>query len=260
MLPKRRLTFHNHNAAGQFSSRGAIGRIAIRVKDTTQKAENEEALRSEIQALRKEVKGLARLHDVGWRLRQAESLREGLAEVLSATIDLLGADMGDVRLLDDVGRFDIAVQRGFERDFARFFRDACSEDETAFAKSFRSGEPVTVEDIELDTAFAPGRSVARAAGYRAFVSAPLIGRHGTLLGIVSTHFRSPHQPSNADMQRLELYRRRAADFIERFRSDEALRETNAKLAAEKKSTAKFYEAGLKVLQAQTLSEALDILI
>jgi hypothetical protein len=60
---------------------------------------------------------------------------------------------------------------------------------------------------------------------------------------VDTHFRSPCRPSNMDVQRLELYRRRGGDFIERFKADEVLRESNAKFAAEKKTTAEFYEAG-----------------
>ena len=221
---------------------------------------SEEALRREIHALRKEVNDLARLHDAGWRLRQAESLREGLAEILSATIDLLGADMGDVQLLDDNGKLHTAAQLGLQRDFAGFFAGAWIQGETACARAFRSGAPVAVEDVELDPAYAPYRTAACSAGFRAVVSAPLVGRHGTLLGLLSAHFRSPHRPCDANMQRLELYRRRAADFIERFQSDQALRETNAKLAAEKKATAKFYEAGLKVLQAESLSEALDILI
>jgi len=193
-------------------------------------------------------------------LRQAESLREGLGEVLSATIDLLGADMGDVQLLNENGRLNVAVQLGFERDFLEYSRVVDVEDQTAFARTLRSGKPTVVEDIELDTAFAPYCSAARGSGFRAVVSAPLIGRYGTLLGIVSTYFRSPHRPSDTDMQRLDLYQRRAADFIERFKSDEALRDSNAKLAAEKKATAKFYEAGLRVLQAQSVSEALDIMI
>jgi PAS domain S-box-containing protein len=234
-----------------------LGRIAISVKDRTGRAEREDALREEIRALRKEVKDLARLHDAGWRLRQAESLREGLAEVLSATIDLLDADMGDVHVADDKGRLHIAAQFGFERHSVDFFRDLSIEDETACARAFRSGEPITVEDIELDATFASYRSAARVAGYRAFVSAPLIGRHGTLLGIVSTHFRSPHRPTDTDLKRLELYRRRAADFIEHIRSDEALRESSASLAAEAKAMSGFYRAGLRSWEAVSIHEGLN---
>ena len=69
-------------------------------------------------------------------------------------------------------------------------------------------------------------SIARAAGFRAVLSAPLIGRDGTPLGMLSTHFRSVHRPSEQDLRRLDLYARQAADFIERCRTDEALREAD----------------------------------
>lgn len=227
---------------------------------TLKAEEREEALRREIQALREEVADLSRLNDRGWRWRQADSLSEGLAEVLAATIDLLGADMGGVQLVDDDAALRIVAQRGFKRDLAELFPEVRIDEETACARAFRSGKPVIVEDTELDGAFAPYRDAARDAGFRAVVSVPLIGRHGITIGILSTHFLSPHRPGDADMRRLGLYADRAAAFIERIKSDAALRDTNARLIAEKIATAKFYEGGLQVLRAQSLSEALDIMI
>ena len=56
-------------------------------------SEGEQSLRRQIQALHKKVRDLARLHDAACRLRQAESLREGLAEMISGSIDQLSADM-----------------------------------------------------------------------------------------------------------------------------------------------------------------------
>jgi signal transduction histidine kinase/CheY-like chemotaxis protein len=90
----------------------------------------------------------------------------------------------------------------------------------------RTGERITIEDVEHDPPFAPFRPIARAAGFRAVVSTPLITRDGTPLGMLSTHFRSVHHPSEQDLRRLDLYARQASDFIERCRIDEALREAD----------------------------------
>ena len=68
--------------------------------------------------------------------------------------------------------------------------------------------------------------MARAAGFRAVQSTPLIGRDGAPLGMLSTHFRSVHRPTEQELRRLDLYVRQAADFIERCRSDEALRQAD----------------------------------
>jgi signal transduction histidine kinase/CheY-like chemotaxis protein len=82
---------------------------------------------------------------------------------------------------------------------------------------------MVIEDVEADAPYTPLRPIARAAGYRAVQSTPLIGREGAPLGMLSTHFRSPHRPGEQDLRRLDLYVRQAADFIERCRTDEALR-------------------------------------
>lgn len=55
-------------------------------------------------------------------------------------------------------------------------------------------------------------------------SASIVGRDGALLGVIATSWRRSHQPSDQDLRRLALYLRQAADFIERCRSEEALRD------------------------------------
>src|SRR5260370_7418475 len=43
--------------------------------------------------------------------------------------------------------------------------------------------------------------------------------------MLSTHFRDVHRPTTHELDLLDLYARQAAAFIERHRSDEALRES-----------------------------------
>ncbi|MGZ8384198.1 MAG: PAS domain-containing sensor histidine kinase, partial [Nitrospira sp.] len=66
-------------------------------------------------------------------------------------------------------------------------------------------------------------------GYRAVQSTPLIARDGRPLGMLSTHWRSPHRSSELDLHRLELYLRQAADFIERCNADRVMRESEDRL-------------------------------
>ena len=173
-----------------------------------------------------EADALAKLTELSSRLWTMQSLREGLEEILAATIGLLGAHMGNVQILDaGRGVLTLAAQRGFEQDFLDFFREVSTEDDSACGRALRSGERIVIEDVEADAAYTPMRPVARAAGYRAVQSTPLIGRNGVRLGMLSTHFETPHRPTELELRGLDLYARQAADYIERCQTDQALRDS-----------------------------------
>jgi signal transduction histidine kinase/ActR/RegA family two-component response regulator len=63
----------------------------------------------------------------------------------------------------------------------------------------------------------------RAGGVRAAQSTPLLSRSGKLVGMISTHWKRPHQPSERDIRLLDVIARQAADLIERNIAAEALR-------------------------------------
>jgi PAS domain S-box-containing protein len=198
---------------------------SVKQHELVEQAQKAEAAAHESEVrLADEVNALARLNEASSRLWRKQGLREGLDEVLDATIKLLGADMGNIQIFDADRRvLVIAAQRGFQQDFLDFFREVSAEDDTACGRALRSGKRSVIEDVEADAPYAPLRSVARAAGYRAVQSTPLIGRDGTPLGMLSTHFRSVHRPGEQDLRRLDLYVRQAGDLIERARSEAALR-------------------------------------
>jgi PAS domain S-box-containing protein len=209
---------------------GEIGGIIIFINDVTSRVEAEQAARESNAKLAAETKALARLDEASSRLWQTEDLREGLAEMLAATIELLGADKGNVQLWDAERKvLLIAAQRGFEQDFLEFFREVSAADDSACGRALRTGKTVVIEDVERDEPFVPFLPIARAAGFRAVVSAPVLSRGGVRRGVLSAHFSSPHRPSDTDLRRLDLYRRRAAAFIERYSSGQALRDSEERL-------------------------------
>ena len=109
--------------------------------------------------------------------------------------------------------------------FWMFSRKFPPEEDSACGRALRSRERIIIEDVEADEGYAPYRTVASAAGYRAIQSTLLISRDGTPLGTIALHFRNVHRPSPEDLERLDLYARQAAGFIERCRTEETLRES-----------------------------------
>jgi PAS domain S-box-containing protein len=203
-----------HRAEKEFA--GYIGSCF----DITERKEHQTRLTAETHAL-------ARLNDLSARLWRMRSLREGLDEMLAAAIELLGADMGNVQLFDaDHGVLRIAAQRGLGPEFLAAFREVSAEHGAACGRALRARVRIVIEDVEADPQFAPLRDVVRRAGFRAVQSTPLIGRDGSPLGMLSTHFRSVHRPEEQDLRRLDLYLRQATDFIERCRTEEAMRDVD----------------------------------
>jgi PAS domain S-box-containing protein len=191
--------------------------------DITEQRDAAEALRESETQLASEAFALRRLNEASSRLWRAKCLREGLDEMLSAAIELLEADKGDIKLLDASQRvLTIVAQRGFDQQFLDFFSQVSEDNNSACGRALRLGERIIIEDVEAEENYAPFRSVAAAAGYRAVQCTPLIGRDGTPLGMIATHFRNVHRPTARELHRLDLYTRQAADFIERCNSDEIL--------------------------------------
>jgi PAS domain S-box-containing protein len=87
---------------------------------------------------------------------------------------------------------------------------------------------VVVADIETCEFIAgtPDLDEYRRSNIRAVQSTPLVSRSGQLLGMISTHWREPHQPTERALWLLDVLARQAADLIERSKAEAALRESN----------------------------------
>ena len=162
-------------------------------------------------ALAADLAAMRRLHEFSTRLLQAPELTVLLDDVLGAIIDIQDADFGNVRLYNaETGDLEIAAQRGFDQEFLDHFRSMKIDPGGAYSRALERGERVVVEDVLTDPAFAPYHSIATSAGFRAVQSTPVFGRRGDPLGMISTHFRQPHRPSDRELRFTDLYARFAA--------------------------------------------------
>lgn len=147
------------------------------------------------------------------RRLKAEATFEGAIEVaLDDVIALHGAEYGNFQL--PIGE-DLAIvaQRGHPVAFLRAFRRVRSNYGCACGRALRYRAPVVIHDVEVDREYAPYRDLAKTAGYRAVQTTPLFTEDGALLGLISTHFANPHDPTPIEMETLREYSVIAAEYL-----------------------------------------------
>ena len=123
-----------------------------------------------------------------------------------------------------------AAQRGFPAWWVEFWQ-AVHPGQGACGTALERGERVIVEDVEKSPIFVgtPALEVQGKVGVRAVQSTPLRSRTGTLLGVLSTHWKTAGRPDDRSLQALDLLGRHAADLIEHVRVAEALRSANTQV-------------------------------
>jgi len=113
--------------------------------------------RRHIEAEREALKGrltvqledMRRLHQLGSKLMELSGITEMLEEFLDATVELQGADFGNVQIYDPKsGALHIVAQRGFSPDFLEHFSVVNADDPSVCGRALRSRARVVVEDIE----------------------------------------------------------------------------------------------------------------
>jgi len=102
----------------------------------------------------------------------------------------------------------LVTQARFGPEFLEYFAVVDGDSQSVCGRAAKRCAQTVVADVRSDPGFAPHREIAAAAGFRAVQSTPLTDYAGSLIGVVSTHFRHPHRPSDRDLRLMELY----ADF------------------------------------------------
>lgn len=191
-----------------------VSLVGDQIGQFAERRRSEEELLALKNTLAVDLSTVTHLHELSTRLLATSTLRPLLEEVLNATIELQGADFGNVQLYNQqTGELEIVAQRGFDQEFLDYFSSVVDNGDSACSRAMKRRERVIVEDVEADPDYESLRQIAAAAGYRAVQSTPLFDRNGELLGMLSTHFRRPHRPSERELRLTDLYAGQAAEII-----------------------------------------------
>jgi PAS domain S-box-containing protein len=197
-------------------------------RDITKSKQAAAALRQSQQRLAREVAGAKTLQSISTRLI-SESTPESLyVQILGAAIEIMASDAASLQMLaPDHASLRLLAWTNFHPDSAAFWQRVEVGAGSTCSKALSDNERVIVADIEACD-FMTGsqdQQEYRRSGIRAVQSTPLRSRSGRPLGMLSTHWRTPHTTTEEDFTFFDVLARQAADLIERTLAEEALRES-----------------------------------
>ena len=143
-------------------------------------------------------------------------LPSALSEVLARAMEMAGADMGNVQILDSqTSTLHIAAQSGFSKQFLEFFDKVQHNLASCCGAALSLGQRVVVDDVASDPIFLGTRSreTVLGEGIRAVQSIPLKTLSGRIVGVLSTHFRVA-KPSRQKLFKVtDIFAQEVAELI-----------------------------------------------
>jgi PAS domain S-box-containing protein len=173
------------------------------------------------------VDDILRLQRISTSLIQEGDLDSLYEQLLDAVVNVMSADMGSIqKFYSEQNELRLLKWRGFHPKSADFWQRVGLDSATSCGMALSAERRIVIPDVEACNFMAAtdDLDVSRWSGIRAVQSTPLVSRAGRLLGMISTHWREPHQPAERELRLLDVLARQAADLIERCEVEAALRE------------------------------------
>lgn len=178
------------------------------------------------------------LHAISVALIGENDRFELYGKIVEAAVAITGSQFGTMQLLcpaDDPsghgGELQLLAHRGLPPEAVGFWEWVSPRAYSSCTLALKFGQRALVTDFEAwaDISGTPDLDAFRQAGIRSAQTTPLLSRGGKLLGMISTHWTTPHEPSERDLRLLDIVARQAADLLERTIAEEALRALNETL-------------------------------
>jgi PAS domain S-box-containing protein len=194
-----------------------------------ERAESEEVLHQSEARLAMELAGTQQLQEISTRLIHESESNALYQQILHAAIAIMRSDMGSIQKLDpSQNELHLLAWKGFDPASAASWEWVRLDSNSSCGAALRARQRVIVPDIDGCNFIVgtPALEAYQRTGIYAMQSTPLLSRSGCMLGMISTHWREPHQPTEHDLSLLDVLARQVADLIERAQTEEALREAD----------------------------------
>lgn len=187
-----------------------------------------EALRQSEARLVDELAAVRELQRISTELIREQDMTRLYGNLVDAAAKLMRSDFATMQMLHPgrgkKGELQMLAHRGFDAEAVKFWDWVRADSGCTCGVALATGRRGVATDIATCDFMAgtPDRDALLRAGVQAAQSTPLISRSGRLLGMISTHWRKPHIPSESDLHRFDILARLAADLIERKQTEDRI--------------------------------------
>ncbi|WP_159799168.1 GAF domain-containing protein [Flavobacterium sp. MK4S-17] len=230
--------------------------------DLTDRKRTEIKLQQTQQKLLQELKDTKYLQD---RLINTSNINTIFSDILDAAIAIMKSDMGSLQLyVSEKEVLELLTWKGFHPESAEYWSKVDTDSQSTCGKALKMGERIVIKNV-YQFEFEDNTSdyhYYRLSGITTVQSTPLLSREGRLLGMLSTHWKKEHSPTEREFSLLDLLARQAADIIDKRMAEEALRNSEQKylvqLEREVSERTEELKLSKELLQA-TLDSSLDMI-
>ena len=204
-----------------FDASGTLTGAVNMLVDISERKVAEQALVESERRLSAELAATQHLQRISTGLVHEQDVQILYDKLVDAAAAIMGSDFASMQMLHpergEKGELELLGARGFSPEATKFWRWVCADLGSTCGEALRTGKRAIAANVETCDFMAgtPDREVYLATGIYSVQSTPLVSRSGRVLGMISTHWRDPHEPSEPDLQRLDVLARQAADLIER---------------------------------------------
>lgn len=184
-----------------------------------------------------ELADMKLLQAMSTQLAQEQELESLYEKVLDSAVAIMHSDFASMQMLyperGNGGELRLLASRGFNEEAARRWEWVSSDSRSSCSAALRKGARVIVNNVEKwdFVAGTEGLAAYLRVGIHAMQSTPLISRSGKIVGMISTHWRTPHRPTERELDLFDILARQATELIEHKKADEELRESEERFRA-----------------------------